>query len=160
MGCVRNQKEQVVQMKYATEVTGGIWYGVTLPEWLRFFDCRASEEWLPPKAPWGESLWSGERAQVDLGLKRGYGENDATVLVSCQTYIDSRSCCHQELARQVNDMVVAADRFRREYEENKLKVAKPNEGGSCFYLPIAAELSNFGWGIIADKRSCIVVAFR
>lgn len=147
------------EIKFSTEITSGEWYGVTLPKWLRFFDCRSSDSWNAPKAPWGESIYSGERAQIDLGLKRGYYEdNDATTLVS-STSCDSRTACMGELARQISDMIEAAEKFRRDYEKYKDKVAKPGEGGSCFYLPVAAEVSNFGWSIIADKRSCIVVSF-
>lgn len=147
-------------IKYATEVTSKEWYGVTLPKWLRLFDCRSSDSWDAPKAPWGENIYGGDRAQMDLGLKRGYYEdNDATTLTSCSTYIDSRTACMGELARQVSDMIEAAERFRRDYEKSQSKIAKPGEGGSCLYLPVAAEMSNFGWSIIADKRSCIVVSF-
>jgi hypothetical protein len=151
-------------MKYAIEITSGEWYGVALPEWLRFFDCRNSDSWSAPKAPWGESIYGGERAQIDLGLKRGYYEdNNATTLVSCSTYIDSRTACMGELTRQVTNMIEAAERFRRDYERYKSKITKPEDcyanGGSCFYLPVAAEMSNFGWSIIADDRSRIVVAF-
>lgn len=151
------------EIKFSTEITSGEWYGVTLPEWLRFFDCRG--EFNISWTPWGERVCGGDRAKIDLGLKRGYYEdNDATTLVGCSTYIDSRTACIGELGRQVSDMIEAAEKFRRDYEKYKNKIAKPGEncyanGGSCFYLPVAAAMSNFGWSIIADKRSCIVVAF-
>lgn len=151
-------------MKFATEITSGEWYGVALPEWLRFFDCRTCDGDSIPRAPWGESIYAGDRAKLDLGLKRGYyEEDDSTTLVSCSTYIDSRRACMGELGRQVSDMIEAAEKFRRDYEKSQSKIAKAGDcyanGGSCFYLPVAAEISNFGWSIIADKRTCIVVSF-
>ncbi len=146
--------------KYATEITDDEWHGVARPEWLRFFDCRSDETAPFPKAIWGETLYGGETAHVDLGLKRGYGDNDATTLISCNTYIDSRSCNTSELTRQITNMVREAVRFRQEYQEHQGDVTKPDQGGSCLYLPVAAELSNFGWSVIADRRSRIVVSFR
>jgi len=144
---------------YSKEITGGSWYGVSIPEWLRVFDCRSSDDDIAPKAPWGEHLWSSERAEVDVGLKRGYGDNDATCVVSCSTYVDARKADEKELARQVSDMVREATRLREEYLKGKEKPAKKGDGGSCLYMPVCITLANYGWSVISDRSTQIVRAF-
>lgn len=148
-----------MEKRYSVEYIGE-WAGVEIPEWLRAFDCRASEEFEGRKAPWGESLWGSERAAVDCGLKRGYGSNDATYPVSCSTYVDARKCNESEIAKQLRDGIKEATKLRAEYEAAKKAAPDPKGGGSCLYPPVAFALSNFGWSIISDQSKCIVRAFK
>lgn len=141
---------------YAKEVKGE-WFGVKIPEWLRAFDCRSLDEEGIPRTPWGTTLYSSERAAYDLGL-RGQGRWDDTTLVSCQTYIDSRTAPEEELRSQITRMVRDAEKYRREYEEGQ-KYPSNGQGGTCLYMPLAICLSNYGWSIIADRRTQIVRRF-
>jgi hypothetical protein len=133
---------------YAIEITEREWYGVKIPTWLRVFDCRGDEL---PKA-WKRTLWSSDRAEVDLGLLT---EKDrfATTPLSCSTYIDSRTCAEAELTRQVTDMVKEATFLLEQYLDAKENPGENREhGGSGFYQPVAIALSNFGWNVICDVR--------
>ncbi len=145
-------------MAYAKEVTGA-WFGVTIPAWLRVFDCRADSSDIAPRSSWGSSLWSSERAEVDLGLRTAT-ERNATTPVSCSTYVDARRADDAELAQQVTRAIAEATRLRDEYETAKAKPAKPGSGGSCLYLPVAVSIANFGWSVISDERTRIVRAFE
>jgi len=118
--------------RYAKEHVGE-WYGVPIPGWLRVFDCRASDEEITPTAPWGAALWSSERAEVDLGLRRGYADSDATNPVSCHTYIDARTASKEEIRAQLRRMIEAATSARPQGV-------------------VAVALGNFGWTVIADRR--------
>jgi hypothetical protein len=144
-------------MTFAKEIVGQ-WFGVAIPSWLRAFDCRGSGKDLMPRAPWGETLFGGEKASVDLGLRDGTwdGRHD-TIPTSCSTYLDARTASESELARQVADMVKEATRLKTEYDT--AKEAAKGVGGSCLYLPIAIEMSNYGWSVISDKRTCKIRAF-
>lgn len=144
-------------MSYAQEVSGS-WFGVKIPEWLRAFDCRASDDEIAPKAPWGSCLWSSERAEVDLGLRSEH-ERFATSPRGCSTYVDARKADEQELSRQVADMVKAASDMLREYVEAMAKQAPKGAGGSCLYRPVAVALCNYGWSVICDERTMIVRRF-
>ena len=145
-------------MTYAKEITGGIWYGVEIPEWLRAFDCREADDAETARTPQGRTLWSSERASADLGL-RGDGFYFDTCPVACSTYIDARKADDEELARQVRGMVDAAMKVRNERIEAEKHVAGPKEGGSVLYHPVAIALCNFGWSVICDERTRIVRAF-
>ena len=140
--------------KYAKEVTGE-WYGVSIPAWLRAFDCRASGDDIAPTSPWGTTLWSSERAEVDLGLRTQTNWFSTTPL-SCSTYIDARTCSDVECAKQVTDMVKEATKFRAEYEDAKAHEAPKGQGGGVYYQPVAIVMSNFGWSILADNRTGVV----
>lgn len=142
---------------YSKEIRGA-WSGVQIPDWLRVFDCRNAdgEAWV--KTPWGSTLLGSERAQVDLGLRTAEGSH-ATMLLSCSTYIDARTAGEAEIGKQLRDGIKEAEKFRAEYEAAKKRRAKPGDGGSCLYMPVAFALSNFGWCIISDERTMIVRAF-
>lgn len=147
---------------YSKEVTAE-WYDVSIPPWLRAFDCRASDQDVMPKTPWGATLFSDEKAAVDLGLraidaegKRFY--HDTTPL-SCRTYTDARTADHHELARQVTDMVTEARKMYTEYQRVANLPYQPGTGGSVLYLPVAICLSNFGWGILCDTRTQVIRSF-
>jgi len=141
-------------MGYAIEVIG-TWYGIEIPSWLRAFDCRANDA---ATSPWGTSLWSSERAEVDMGLRTATSRN-ATTPVSCSTYTDARRADDAELARQVTRMVEEATRIRAEYLAAKDRPAQPGSGGSCLYLPVAVCMANYGWSVVCDERTMIVRAF-
>jgi len=142
---------------YSKEIKGS-WFGVTIPEWLRAFDCRSSEDDIAPRTPWGSYLWSSERAAVDLGLRAEGVYNDTTP-VGCSTYIDARTAPEEELRRQVENMVAEATRLREEYLEGKKFPDTEGQGGSCLYMPVAVCLSNFGWSVLADRTQGIVRRF-
>ena len=144
-------------MTYAKEIRG-TWFGVAIPVWLRAFDCRAPDEEIAPKAPWGATLWSSERAEVDLGLRTEH-DRFGTAPFSCSTYTDTRKADEQELARQVRDMIKRAAEMRAEYHAADANRARKGEGGSCLYQPVAVTLSNFGWSVICDERTMIVRRF-
>jgi hypothetical protein len=93
---------------YAIEITKREWHGVKIPKWLRAFDCRGDEL---PKSPWGTTLYSCEKAEVDLGLRTAK-EGFATSPLSCSTHIDARECDESELTRQIADMVREARKLR------------------------------------------------
>ena len=133
---------------YSIEITNRTWYGVTIPEWLRVFDCRGDDI---PRSPWGTSLFSGERAAVDMGLRTEKEKYDGHPS-SCSTYIDSRTAPESELVRQVTDMVKEAERILLEFRDAQERPAKPGAGGSCFYLPVAICLANYGWSVMVDER--------
>lgn len=137
----------------AIEVKGS-WFGVEIPSWLRAFDCRGEALATPYKG--------SEKAEVDLGLRSLKGESywaHGTTPLSCQTYIDARTADEVELRRQVTDMVKEATKFKKEYDAVG-NVADKGLGGSCFYLPIAICMSNFGWSILCDRRSQRVRHFQ
>lgn len=146
------------EKRYAKEITEKTWFGVEIPEWLRAFDCRANDDEIAPKSPWGTCLWSSERAAVDLGL-RTKEECFDTRPLSCSTYTDARTASENELRRQVADMVKEATRLRDEYEHAKQHRAGKDEGGSCLYQPVAICLSNFGWSVLSDTRTQVVRRF-
>jgi hypothetical protein len=146
------------ERKYANEVTGGMWYGVTLPSWLRAFDCRADMSDFAPESSWGAPLFGSQRAEVDMGL-RTKDDRFACTPISCQTYIDARKADMQELCRQVTDMVNSATGLRADYESAKAAAKEPSNGGSCYYMPVAICLSNFGWSIMCDNRTVVVRSF-
>lgn len=143
---------------YSIEIKGS-WFGVAIPAWLRVFDVRGTDADLGHKSPWGSTLWSSERAEVDLGL-RGEQVRNATAPVNCSTYTDARTAPQEELARQVADMIQAADKLRLEYQAATHHLALQGQGGSVLYLPVAVYLANYGWGVIADKRTQIVRSFQ
>lgn len=147
-------------MGYSKEITG-IVFDVSLPDWLRFFDCRASEKELFPEAPWTNMygkviLFGSERAEVDLGL-RTKDDRFGTTPTSCQTYVDARVCDSNELSRQVADMVQAATKLRQDWIEAAKHPSA--DGGSCYYKPVAICLSNYGWNVLCDTRTKRVRAF-
>jgi len=136
-------------MLYAIEIKDREWYGVKIPKWLRVFDCRGDEIL---KAPWGHTLWSSEKAEVDLGL-RTETDRFGTTPLRCSTYIDSRTAAETELTRQVTDMVKEAKQIRVQYLDAKKNPGEDKgHGGSGYYMPIAIAMSNFGWNVICDER--------
>ena len=146
------------QKTFAVEIKEASWYGVDLPRWIRVFDCRCAKGTeFSAKAPWGATLMGSERAEVDMGLRgETWDERHATTPMSCSTYIDARTCDESELRKQVSDMVREAARMRDTYLKAKENPAKEGEGGGCNYMPVGIALSNFGWSIIADTRTCVV----
>jgi hypothetical protein len=156
-------------MTYAKEIKG-TWYGVEIPAWLRVFDCRQSDEDMSEsRAPWtvttstGEHrplLWSGERAEVDCGL-RTKDDRHATTPHSCQAYTDFRKANDATCAKYVREMIVEAERERAVYEKAKANPkADKGHGGSCYYMPVFAYLANYGWGVTADQRTMVVEPFQ
>lgn len=137
-------------MPFSKEIVK-VWYGVEIPEWLRAFDCRQDESNDLPKSSWGITLYSSEKAEVDLGLF-SERENHSTIPQSCRTYIDSRSAHNEELTRQVKDMIRTAETMKLEYDKAKASKKNSPHGGSTCYMPVAITMSNFGWSVIADKR--------
>lgn len=144
-------------MSFAKEISGE-WYGVAIPSWLRAFDCRSEDVFADPRSPWGTVLYSDEKAQVDLGL-RTETYRYATTPLSCSTYIDARRADDAELARQVRDMAQAATKLHKEWEKAASLLAARGEGGSCVYCPVAICMSNFGWSVLSDERTCRVRRF-
>lgn len=158
-------------MGYAKEITGE-WYGVKIPAWLRVFDVRCSEEDLfadSSRAPWTIEtkegpkrplLWSGERAEVDCGLRTAT-ERHATTPVSGSHYRDLRTADEAYCAETVRKMIAEAERLRAVYEAAKA-AAKPNKnhGGSCYYMPVFVSLANYGWGVTCDERTMVVEYFQ
>jgi hypothetical protein len=145
------------KIMYSIEIAERIWYGVKIPKWLRAFDCRGDEL---PKAPWGRTLWSYEKAAMDLGL---LSEKDSftTNPLSCSTYTDSRTAAETELVRQISDMVREAKKFRNQFLDAKKKPGDDKgHGGSAYYLPVAIAMSNFGWNIICDRRISVTKFFQ
>jgi hypothetical protein len=145
-------------MQYAKEVVGE-WFGIKLPDGIRAFDCRSENVFEDPPSPWGTTLYSSEKAEVDLGL-RTQTEWNGTTPLSCNTYIDARKCSDDELRKQVLDMVEQATKFQDEYIEAAKHMASAGQGGSCLYQVVGVALSNFGWSILCDKRTCIVRRFE
>lgn len=140
---------------YSSEIASGItWYDTVIPEWLRAFDCRSMVGYLGTVASYGFILYGSEKAMVDMGLK-GMDFDYCTTPESCDPHIDNREATHDELARQVADMVATATRIKLKYEEVAKRGNNPN-GGTAIYLPVAIALSNFGWTIIADKRTYVI----
>jgi hypothetical protein len=146
-------------MGFSTEVIG-TFAGVAIPAWLRVFDCRASDTDAGARSPWGTSLYGSERAAVDIGLRTGNGEYNDTTPISCSTYIDARTADEAEIARQLRDGLKEAAKLLAEFEAAKAKPAKPGDGGSCLYRPVAFCLSNYGWSIMSDAREKVVRAFN
>ena len=148
-------------MKYATEITTGEWYGVAIPAWLRAFDCRQDETTTNPD--WhGRMLWSSERAAVDCGLIEwdDAGTVDySTTPESTRTYVDARTAPDEELASQVRNLVDSAQRMRAHYAEASERRARPGEGGSVVYTPLAICISNFGYSVLCDRRTGITRRF-
>lgn len=142
---------------YAIEITEREWCGVKIPKWLRVFDCRGDEL---TKAPWGQTLWSSEKAEIDLGL-RSEKDRFGTSPLSCSTHIDSRTAPEAELTRQMADMVKEATRLRKQYLEAKKNPGEDKgHGGSGYYLPVAVAISNFGWNVICDERISVTKFFQ
>jgi hypothetical protein len=149
-------------MLYATEIKGE-WFGVSIPPWLRAFDCRQELDLPWARAPWGAALLSGEKAEVDLGL-HGVDQvghfSHATTPRSCLTHLNALTADSLELTRQVTDMVSEAARMHDEYHKIKRSRKRPGlHGGEAVYLPIAVEMSNFGWSIICDRRISVTKYF-
>jgi len=147
---------------YATEVVG-MWYGVEIPGWLRAFDCRAAlGEECNAVGPDGTTLYGSERAAWDCGLRVIDGscrsERFDTSPTSCQTYIDARTAPVEELRKQVSDMVREATKLRDEYLRMASKPA--TDGGGCYYMPVLIEMSNFGWSVVSDRRTCVVRSYQ
>lgn len=144
-------------MGYSKEIQG-IWCGVEIPSWLRAFDVRTAPSECGLRAPWGETLWSAERAMVDLGLKAGY-DSHATIPSGCHVYFDMRDCSEAELAKQIASAIADATRLHSEYEHAQVHRAAPGAGGSCYYMPVAISIGNYGWSVICDERTCVIRAF-
>lgn len=145
-------------MPYAIEIKNS-WLGIVLPPGIRAFDCRRDGGKEFHRTQWGTSICGSEAAAHDLSLRdERFKEQDATLL-SCQTYTDARTCNELELKRQITDMLQEVAYLEQTYERAKKNPAEPGNGGGCVYKPLAICMSNFGWSILADKRTCIVEAF-
>jgi hypothetical protein len=131
-------------MTYAKEHTGSF-AGVTIPAWLRFFDCREADSEETPRAPWGEHLYGCERAEMDLGLKRDSHSHAATPRGGSAMHRDNRELSDADLADLTRKMIATAEECLAEYEAFPSEVA-------VYFEPVAVALSNFGWAVIADTR--------
>jgi hypothetical protein len=142
-------------MTFAKEIKGS-WFGVTIPDYLRAFDCRGDET---PVTSWGHTLFGSDKAGVDLGLRKE-NESFSTTPISCSTYVDARTANDAELARQVKNMLGAVDALKLRYEDAVAHPAPKGQGGGAEYLPVAIEMSNFGWSVIADKRIYAIKSYN
>lgn len=131
--------------------------GVEIPAWIRVFDCRAPDVDIAPRAPWGPCLWGSERAAVDLGL-RGQGFQHDTTPMSCSGTGDLRKASDAEIARHLTNAFQEADKLRALWEKART-CKRGNQGGSCFYQPVAVTISNYGWGVMCDERTMAVQYF-
>jgi len=148
--------DQSIVIRPVTEIAG-----VAIPEYILFFDCRMPDETPIPKAHYGESLWSGERAAYSLGLRLSWRERYDTNPRGIQFYFDSREpAMAGETARVVNDLIEQYRQVESRYCRAKRSPAGPGEGGGVLYKPVACYLANFGGGVIADSRECAVAEGR
>ncbi len=154
-------------MSYAKEILGGSWFGVSLPEWLRAFDCRRESVELFQRAPWGGVIVGNECAAVDLGFRNGSWDTDYdTTPISCSGIADTRTAERWQLANEVADMIKAATKLHVSFlaakanpaPEGVFLASQGNQGGSCEYQPIAICLCNFGWSVLSDKRTMAIRA--
>lgn len=137
------------------------WFGVELPDWIRFFDCRTceslncrqEESQLYQKTPEGNTLWSSERAAYDLGIYPHVAS-----MLSCDPGYDLRKS-EKEVIRALKGAIEKVVEFKKEYKE-AFEKGMSDDGGSVIYDPMAICISNFGWSIIADRRSFMVRAFK
>jgi hypothetical protein len=129
------------------------WFGVRLPRaGVRTFDVRCPEhEAGSVKAPWGETLWSGERATYAAGLKVGYCDHDTSML-SCSTYTDHRTCADAQNTKAVRDARKELARIWRDYRNAVRHPAREGDGGGVAYRPVVFHLGNYGWGLDGDTR--------
>lgn len=114
-------------MQYAIEIVGSF-LGVTIPTWLRVFDCRRPIDSTFVRAPWsytGEDgtvhpihLLGSETAEVDLGL-RGDGIYHGTTPTSGSGYGDTR-VSESEALSAVNAMMRAAHQRHEEWQKGGL----------------------------------------
>ena len=133
---------------------GSIFHGVRVPRRIAVYDVRCPESDAGNvRAPWGETLWSGERAMYATDLKTGFLSDDVGRPVSCSSYRDHRTedgatdgmlgirrlfaRCFREYRRNVRDPM-----FRKNGEVTEL-----DSGGSTVTAPVIADLGNFGYGI-------------
>ena len=118
--------------------------GVKIPPWLRFFDCRMSDDKEEFYTPWCERLFSSEPAEVLLGLKHGFSSYATMPSGMYAAHIDNRKLSEAELAETVREMIHAA--------KEVLKLYNTTSEQTVYFMPVAVALSNFGWCVIADKR--------
>lgn len=151
-------------MPYAIEILGGVFLGQPIPDGLRCFDCRTSDDAEIARAPWSfpirgklvsPMLFGSDTAAVDLGL-RGRGFQEDTSPISGSGY-NCREAGEAVLA--VQDMIKGAHRLQQEWDE---ACSKPpsTDGGSLHYKPLALALSNYGWCVICDQRVYRLVAIE
>lgn len=133
------------------------YFGVRLPRLVPFYDTRIGDDQANPKADYGETLWSSERARYALGLRLSYTEQYDTTPVGCQFYFDSRrpEVAH-ETARVLVQMRKALAEVWWAYRKARRNRARPGAGGSCRVRPVGCALSNYGWDVIGDERTTVV----
>lgn len=133
----------------------GVWEGVRVPRSVAVFDVRdpRGEECTAAavKAPWGETLWSSERAEYVLGLKR---ESGALVRdmhsVSGRDYRDSLSL-ESALRKERVEIARAWKRWRRAARHGR---KRGEGGGSIVMRPALLSIGNYGYHLSADA-DCI-----
>lgn len=151
------------QIDGCVEVKGSF-AGKRLPKSVRFFDVRMPDGAEGADADWqvsffdrakGETvtytpkLWSGERAEVALGLK-GKDKDFGTTPLHCNTYMNHRTASEIFLGEAVANMRQGLARYLR-----RMRKAKRNpstDGGSVLYRPVGLVFANFGWSIVCDNR--------
>lgn len=134
--------------------------GVKLPRSVRCFDVRIpDDEVFKDCKPYGEHLWSSERAAYVLGLRTSWSHRYDTSPVSCQAYEDFRTCSEARLALVAQNMRKMLREYLREYRLAERFPAGKGEGGSCYYKPVALTLANYGYGLMCDERTKLVRAF-
>ena len=149
-------------MSYAIEIVGSF-LGVSIPAWLRVFDCRKPIDEVSVLAPWTYTkkdgtvlpihLFGSETCEVDLGL-RGDGFSHGTTPTCCSGYGDTRTN-EAEAHLAVTNMIECAIQHHEKWLWANAQ-PKSTDGGGCYYQPIAVALCNYGWSVIADGRHYVV----
>jgi len=137
--------------------------GRLIREWPPVYDVRDWENIQPIRAHYGEALFAGEIVAYALGLRTGYGLDNwhDSRIVGLDWYFDAREPQNaREFEECVQKLVRRFFEALREWEEAGKNPAPPGEGGACHYKPVAIAVSNFGGGIIGDRRTVRVRRFR
>lgn len=141
----------------------GDFCGVRFSRRFPIYDCRWPADQAQPRAPWGDTLWSGERAAYALGLLHGPGSagDDHTSPLGIQFYFDARDPQNAGALRDVLRKLRSHCRVLvLEYRHARRHPAPKGQGGHICYRPVAMDLGNYGAGIICDRRAPAVGDFR
>ena len=137
--------------------------GVRFPDWLPLFDCRSPEDVIELDPSGQVYVFGGERAEYALGLRSfENGIYDGTEPISISGFGDTRDeagWAAKRLPEILRDLIETAEEMKKKYESLSTYAGPYEHGGSCYYLPRAVYLANYGAGLVCDRRNYRVDPF-
>ncbi len=141
---------------YCVEHTN-MFAGVKLPKGLSLFDCRRGDDVLFAKTTTerGERiLWGAE------GVCHVMGVAEHTTPVAMQVYYDLRKASEEELANVARELVKMYKECKKSYDKARPRSeGDTGNGGAVYFRPIAVDIGNYGYGVIADRNDSVVDFF-